>query len=142
MVLGRKRDVVDAADTGVIVPGEKRDPHLETGVYGYDIENNGPPGRKMSRVAGPVSGGIVGDSDSDSALTIGKQLELEANNAIKYRSCSWKKVNRLSFCFLPAPPLFLSPFPFAAGSSLARSAQGRAASLSESEPFSDRDWVP
>lgn len=26
--------------------------------------------------------------------TIGKQLELEAENAIKYRTCSWQKVSR------------------------------------------------
>ncbi|KAI9882786.1 MAG: hypothetical protein M1823_005465 [Watsoniomyces obsoletus] len=32
-------------------------------------------------------------SDSESALSVGKQLELEANNAIKYRTCSWPKVN-------------------------------------------------
>ncbi len=32
-------------------------------------------------------------SDTESALSVGKQMELEANNAIKYRTCSWPKVN-------------------------------------------------
>jgi len=45
----------------------------------------------MSRVGGPIPG-IVGDSDADSALSVGKQLELEATNSIKYRTCSWPKV--------------------------------------------------
>jgi hypothetical protein len=36
----------------------------------------------------------VGDSGSDASITIGKQIEMEANNAIKYRTCSWQKVCR------------------------------------------------
>lgn len=55
----------------------------------YDPEANDEKGRKMSRI-----GGIIGDSDTDSTLTVGKQLELEATNSIKYRTCSWQKVSR------------------------------------------------
>lgn len=29
---------------------------------------------------------------SDESITIGKQIEMEAGNAIKYRTCSWPKV--------------------------------------------------
>ena len=52
----------------------------------YDPEaNNEKGGRKMSRVGGVVS-------DADSQLSVGKQLELESTNSIKYRTCSWQKV--------------------------------------------------
>ena len=53
----------------------------------YDLEANNEKGRKMSRVAG-----VIGESDNDSQLSVGKQLELEATNSIKYRTCSWQKV--------------------------------------------------
>lgn len=39
--------------------------------------------RRNSRVAG---------RDAGERATVGKQLELEAENAIKYRTCSWQKV--------------------------------------------------
>lgn len=61
--------------------------------YGYDAEKGGQGGhggqeeRKLSRVGGV---GII--TDSDSQLSVGKQLELEASNSIKYRTCSWQKV--------------------------------------------------
>jgi hypothetical protein len=48
----------------------------------YDIEDQP---RRGSRVA-PVH-------DADDRASIGKQLELEAENAIKYRTCSWQKVS-------------------------------------------------
>ena len=78
-----------ASDPGVTYP---RDPAMETGIYGYDVEKTESKGRKMSRVAGPVSG-TAGDSDADSAISVGKQMELESTNSIKYRTCSWQKVN-------------------------------------------------
>ena len=58
--------------------------------------------RKMSRlVDGPVTKSITGSIDARAAgdtngedvdLSIGKQMEMEAGNAIKYRTCSWQKV--------------------------------------------------
>ena len=72
-----------------------RDPPVETGVYGYDTEKQASSTRKMSRVGVPATG-IAGDSDSDSALSVGKQMEMESSNAIKYRTCSWQKVRRNS----------------------------------------------
>ncbi|KAF2120530.1 transmembrane amino acid transporter protein-domain-containing protein [Lophiotrema nucula] len=36
-------------------------------------------------------------TDSDSDLTVGKQMEMEAGNAIKYRTCSWQKTAALLF---------------------------------------------
>jgi hypothetical protein len=51
----------------------------------YDPEDQSNGGRRrVSRV--------VGDDNSSTTLSIGKQIELEADNAIKYRTCSWQKV--------------------------------------------------
>ena len=64
------------------------------GVFGGSDPEKGtgePKTRKMSRIGGPISG-MGGDSDTDSTLSVGKQLELEQSNAIKYRTCSWQKV--------------------------------------------------
>ena len=55
----------------------------------YDPENQNADGRRrLSR---------VGD-DNSSTLSVGKQIELEADNAIKYRTCSWQKVRLIIFC--------------------------------------------
>lgn len=82
-------------------------PELEKPVYGnegygdqpaeYDPEATGPGGRRMSRIDGPITKSIsqsgAGDfSDDSSGMSVGKQMELEAGNAIKYRTCSWPKV--------------------------------------------------
>lgn len=72
-------------------PAHMRDPAFQTGVYGYDTEKQAHDDRKGSRVGGPVSG-VLGDSDAESAISVNKQMELEATNSIKYRSCSWQKV--------------------------------------------------
>lgn len=74
----------------------------------YDAENAGRRdsttvvnGRKMSRI-GPVTVGPVQEVDS-----YGKLVEMEAENAIKYRTCSWQKVRRMPslriLCLLPEP---------------------------------------
>ncbi len=91
MALGRKTLAVDNNNThGTAVP---RDPGLQTGIYGYDVEKTEEhKGRKMSRVAGTA----LTDSDEDSVMSVGKQLELESTNSIKYRTCSWQKVSNQS----------------------------------------------
>ena len=52
--------------------------------------------RKMSRIDRPVTKSITGDIPDDDAtetsISVGKQMELEAGNSIKYRTCSWPKV--------------------------------------------------
>lgn len=66
----------------------------------YDAESTRDDrGRKMSRIAGVMGG----ESDQDSQFGVGKQLELEATNSIKYRTCSWQKVIRSfpTFCLPP-----------------------------------------
>jgi len=53
----------------------------------YDVENAG--GARRSSL-------LPQDSD-DASFDIGKQIELEAENSIKYRTCSWKKTAALLF---------------------------------------------
>jgi hypothetical protein len=50
-----------------------------------------PDGRKMSRI-GPPPGAFKIEADSDTQDEISRLVELEAGNAIKYRTCSWQKV--------------------------------------------------
>ncbi|KAL8689890.1 MAG: hypothetical protein Q9218_004539 [Villophora microphyllina] len=101
MALGREPDVVDNVANNIATYDEKREPHrdppFETGIYGYDVEKTQERGRKMSRIGGPKDIG-VGDSDADSEdMSVGKQMEMEASNAIKYRTCSWPKTAALLF---------------------------------------------
>ena len=78
-----------------------------TGYDGFDPEKQGSVGgnegpRKMSRIDRPItksiSGNIAGGRrSSDTApmgadISVGKQVEMEEGNAIKYRTCSWPKV--------------------------------------------------
>ncbi|KAM0799709.1 transmembrane amino acid transporter protein-domain-containing protein [Usnea florida] len=67
-------------------------PIKDEGQY-YDTESNVDKGRKMSRIAGVM--GV--EVDQNSELDVGKQLELEATNSIKYRTCSWQKTAALLF---------------------------------------------
>lgn len=100
MALGRKSKVVADDSNNTASLDEKREPHqdpaLETGVYGYDVEKTEERGRKMSRLGGPSAIGIT-DVDDDSVVSVGKQVEMESSNAIKYRTCSWQKTAALLF---------------------------------------------
>lgn len=60
-----------------------------------------PDGRKMSRIGPPPSVFKV-TADSDSQDEISRLVELEAGNAIKYRTCSWQKVNAYPLLSSPA----------------------------------------
>lgn len=66
-----------------------------------DLENGGgqPQYRKMSRIDRPVTASISGNiegrksiDETGAGVSIGAQMEAEAGNAIKYRTCSWQKV--------------------------------------------------
>ncbi|KAL8820088.1 MAG: hypothetical protein Q9223_001611 [Gallowayella weberi] len=100
MALDRKADGVADDSNNITSFDEKREPHrdppFETGVYGYDVEKTEARGRKMSRLGGPSAIGIT-DTDDDSVVSVGKQVEMEASNAIKYRTCSWQKTAALLF---------------------------------------------
>lgn len=98
MALDKKSTVAanHGGDVNNLPLDEKREPHrdppLQTGVYGYDVEATQERGRKMSRIGGPKTIGLA-DSDADSVMSVGKQKEMEAANSIKYRTCSWQKVH-------------------------------------------------
>jgi hypothetical protein len=87
MAFGQRSKIVDIPNENMYGNGNgspddyKRDPEK----LGQD--------RKMSRIAGPLPG--LADSDSDS-IGVDKQIELEAGNAIRYRTCGWKRVSRWS----------------------------------------------
>ncbi|KAF1356947.1 transmembrane amino acid transporter protein-domain-containing protein [Delphinella strobiligena] len=76
-----------------------------TGNEGYGDQPYDPESltgaRRGSRIDKPITKPIIpGDSDGDDAssgLSVGKQMELESENAIKYRTCSWQKTAALLF---------------------------------------------
>lgn len=83
MALGRKSEVVDTFNTHDLAAMQEKN----NGAFGSDPEK-ADPSRKMSR----VGGGLNADTDVDSTISVGKQIELEQTQSIKYRTCSWQKV--------------------------------------------------
>ncbi|KAF1946145.1 hypothetical protein EJ02DRAFT_450918 [Clathrospora elynae] len=75
--------------------GRKASPTTDN--YSQSSEEKGPlPNKEYDAEAGGVRAPL-GDSNSDASFSIGKQIEMEANNAIKYRTCSWQKTAALLF---------------------------------------------
>ena len=94
MALGFGRKSASVADNEKVSPRgvvETRDPTSETNAYDYDAEKGATAARKGSRVADPI---VVDDA---SVVSVGKQMELEASNSIKYRTCTWQKVSPIIF---------------------------------------------
>lgn len=79
-----KEDKPFGYGAGSFEPGEKNE---------NDVEGLGSATRKYSRIGPAV--GVPADSDSDK-VDIGRQIEMEADAAIKYRTCSWQKVGFLA----------------------------------------------
>jgi hypothetical protein len=102
MALGFSSKKGNAASDSPALPNAPLSEKSEYGNKGhsadsYDPENLGSS-RRGSRIVKPITKPIIPDSegdDSSSAMSVGKQMELEAGNAIKYRTCSWPKVR---FC--------------------------------------------
>ncbi|KZF26319.1 hypothetical protein L228DRAFT_242773 [Xylona heveae TC161] len=61
-----------------------------------DAEKQALGPSRMNRIADPLPG-LVSDSDSETSVSVAKQMELESSNAIKYRTCSWPKTAALLF---------------------------------------------
>jgi len=57
-----------------------------------DVENQAPGSRRMSRIDKPAD-----VAETDSTVSVGAQIEMEKENAIKYRTCSWQKTAALLF---------------------------------------------
>ena len=77
---------------------EKNEPFGEPGSFkpdqNVDVERRNSTtvhGRKMSRIGPPPKIGSIPD-DSCSGDDYNKLVEMEAHDAIKYRTCSWQKV--------------------------------------------------
>jgi hypothetical protein len=79
---------------------EKNEPGSDKGSFrpdgSVDLERRGSTtvhGRKMSRIGPPPKPGSLSLPDtSGSDDEYGKLVAMEADNAIKYRTCSWQKV--------------------------------------------------
>lgn len=96
-------------------PNEKAEPKFDNvnpyNDYSADqttAEHGGSKKSKkpMNRIDRPITRSITGDSamedsGTDVSVSIGKQMELEADNAIKYRTCSWQKVCYGHLFFVP-----------------------------------------
>ncbi|KAI9800344.1 MAG: hypothetical protein M1825_004114 [Sarcosagium campestre] len=91
MALGRSSHVVDTPNDVKLETEGGAPFRSHEGAAAYDAEagTGDGRGRRMSR--------IDKDSDSDISDTVGKQIELEAGNDIKYRTCSWQKTAALLF---------------------------------------------
>lgn len=100
MALGFGSKKSDSSSPSSSPSTEKANPELaKDGVFSGDqtiAENGGKKQRKMNRIDGPITkpigGDVLGDDSTDTDISIGKQMEMEADNAIKYRTCSWQKV--------------------------------------------------
>ena len=93
--LGGKSHVVDSNLQDINVNNSSPHSSADKDGYGYDPEIQDEKGRKKSRIgAGEVS-------DDEAQLSVGQQVELEATNAIKYRTCSWQKVSILEIISSP-----------------------------------------
>ncbi|KAF1989371.1 hypothetical protein K402DRAFT_402022 [Aulographum hederae CBS 113979] len=93
---GRKNRGAESPSSSLPTPQDSKDGVLgggESPPPGYRADVEGQGGRKMSRIDKPLDAA----SDSDSGLGIGAQIELEKDNAIKYRTCSWPKTAALLF---------------------------------------------
>ena len=80
------------AGSGIAHHGDMHDP--EAGVR-YSGDRRGSKFDKKRLDEGA-------DGEADDGPTVGDQIEMEKENAIKYRTCSWQKVTsspeRISFC--------------------------------------------
>ena len=75
--------------------GEKESPVEDFSTYPYDAERQSSAiGRKGGRIGPPLDSMTTSNEDK---LDIDKQMELEAGNTIKYRTCSWQKTAALLF---------------------------------------------
>ncbi|KAL1306946.1 hypothetical protein AAFC00_005585 [Neodothiora populina] len=94
-----KKSGVVADMPGRTSPSSTDKPIMGDGYSAHDPESLEGP-RRMSRIDRPITKPIVPDAeldDSSSGMSVGKQMEMEADNAIKYRTCSWPKTAALLF---------------------------------------------
>ncbi|KAF2653906.1 hypothetical protein K491DRAFT_498491 [Lophiostoma macrostomum CBS 122681] len=75
---------------------ESQSSNEKTPTDNYDPERTVLRGKPMNRIDGPLKARAAsvsaGADDASGDFSIGKQIEMEAENAIQYRTCSWPKV--------------------------------------------------
>ncbi|KAH7114287.1 transmembrane amino acid transporter protein-domain-containing protein [Dendryphion nanum] len=97
MALGFGDKANKAIDNNDSSSAERKDPEI------YDPENAtgiplGPGGRPLRRIDESKRRDMaVTSDDSSGSITVGKQIAMEADNAIQYRTCSWPKTAALLF---------------------------------------------
>ena len=92
------------ADFNNSIKDRKADPQVDAGNGRGDLERDGVASRskygnsdrsvggRIAPVLPHLEGYDFGSDDSGSDI-LGKQIEMEAGNAIQYRTCSWPKVS-------------------------------------------------
>jgi hypothetical protein len=73
-------------------------PNREIDVEKQRSGNTGYGKIQMNRIGAPpahlAASVASSDTESENSVSVGKQLQMEAENAIKYRTCSWQKVSK------------------------------------------------
>lgn len=85
----REKDEPGFGESGILKPDEHQMPDLEARRSSTSVQ-----GRRMSRIGPPPKKSLeipMDDNSSQDEYT--KLVEMEAHNAIQYRTCSWQKVN-------------------------------------------------
>lgn len=73
---------------GILKPDENHEANLEARRNSTSVQ-----GRRMSRIGPPPKKSLeIPIDDNSSGDEYDKLVEMEANDAIKYRTCSWQKV--------------------------------------------------
>lgn len=88
---GNKTSVVNA-DNSHSLDGVNNGEKSQYDVEGQKSSWGGMGNQNGGRIA-PVMYGAAGESDDEAAAGVAKQMELESDNAIKYRTCTWQKVS-------------------------------------------------
>jgi hypothetical protein len=95
MALGFASKATEASDTpdysSDVKAHDSKDLDLEDQI-GASVSRK----RHGGRIGPPLYGTPGIDSDTDSSVDVTKQMEMESENAIKYRTCSWQKVRTLA----------------------------------------------
>ncbi len=101
MALDRDQSTTDFRKSKESPPlDSKRDPNSNPDLEAVGEKSNARYGRSKKSVGARIApvlphlGGYDFGSDDSGSDILGKQIELEAGNAIKYRTCSWQKVSQ------------------------------------------------
>jgi hypothetical protein len=87
-----EKDEPGFGQSGILKPDENHEVDLERRRTSPSVQ-----GRRMSRIGPPPKKSLeIPMDDNSSGDEYTKLVEMEADNAIQYRTCSWQKVNHPS----------------------------------------------